>query len=83
VASWGALGRIWPYGEMMAAWRQDLVALDQYQEAAQMKASNVRIFGYRAPCRVRLVRPGLIAIEEGSYGPLQIGKPRTLDDRPL
>ena len=82
MAGWGALGRICRYGEMMAAWRKDLVALDQHQEPPQMKAPKVGILGYRASYSARLARPGVIAIEKSSYGPLQIGKPRTLDDRP-
>ena len=38
--------------------------------------------GYVAPCRVRLARPGVIAIQEGSYGQSQIGNPRSVKNRP-
>ena len=38
--------------------------------------------GYVAPCRVRLTRPGVIAIQEGSYGQSEIGNPRSVKNRP-
>ena len=68
---------------MMTAWRQDFVASGRHQEPpANERLEDRGIFGYLASCRVRLVRPGVIAIEESSHGSLQIGKPRALDDRP-
>jgi hypothetical protein len=79
----GARGRICADGEMMTAWLQDLAASGQHQEPP----TNERLEGrgmpaFLASCRVRLVRPGVIAIEESSHGPLQIGKPRAVDSRP-
>ncbi len=38
--------------------------------------------GYVTPCRVRLTRPDVIAIQEGSHSQSQIGKPRSIKNRP-
>jgi len=72
----GAPCQICLYGDMIAPFLRGLACIGStFGSRADEVPDTHGIPGY-------LARPDVIAAQKGSYGPLQIGKPQTVDGRP-